>query len=55
MQDGKIYVEAFGETWMQFNDEHAIDMGLLNGRKTSSSYVQLSPVVHFLHIFLTWA
>ena len=37
-----MYVDAFGETWMQFNGEHAIDMDLLNGIKTSGSYSQLS-------------
>ena len=48
-----MYVEAFSETLMQFNGEYAIDMGLLDGIKTSSSYSQLSWVMHLLQNFLT--
>ena len=46
--DDIMYVDAFSENWSQFNDEHAIDMGLLNGIRTSSSYSQLGWAMHFL-------
>ena len=49
------YVDVFGDTWMHFNGEHAIDMGLLYVVRTSSSYSQLGRVVHFLQNFLTWS
>lgn len=52
--DDIMYVEAFSETLMQFNDEHAIDLGLLDCMRTSSSNSQLSHVAHFLQNFLTW-
>ena len=55
IRDDILYVDAFGDTWMQFNGEHAINMGLLYVVKTSSSYSQLDPVVHFLQNFLTWS
>ena len=48
-----VYVDAFGETSMQLKGEGAIDMGLLNGIRTSISYSQLSWVMHLLQIFLT--
>ena len=48
-----MYVDAFGDTWMQFNGARAINMGLLNVVRTSSSYSQLGRVVHFLQNFLT--
>ena len=47
-------VDAFGDSWMQFYCEHAIDMGLLDSIRTSSSYSQLSWVMHFLQNLLTW-
>ena len=47
------YVDAFGDTGMQFNGERAIHMGLLDVVRTSSSYSQLGWVVHFLQNFLT--
>lgn len=36
-----LYIEAFGETWMQFNVEGTFDMGLINVVRTRSSYSQL--------------
>ena len=51
--DDIAYVRVFGDTWMQFNGEHAIEMGLLYVVRTSSSYTQLSRVMHFLRNFLT--
>ena len=53
IRDDIAYVDAFGDTWMQFNGEHAIDMGLLYVVRTSSSYSKLGQVVHFLQNFLT--
>ena len=55
IRDDIAYVDAFSDTWMQFNGEHAIDMGLLYVVRTSSSYSQLSRVVHFLQNFLIWS
>jgi hypothetical protein len=53
IQDDIACVDVFGDIWMQFSGEHAIDMGLLYVVRTSSSYSQLSWVVHFLQNFLT--
>jgi hypothetical protein len=53
IQEDIAYVDAFSETWMLFNSEHAIDMGLLGGIRTSSFYSQLGRAVHFLLNFLT--
>jgi hypothetical protein len=53
IQDGILYVDAFSDTWMQFNGECAINMDLLYVVRTSSSYSQLFRVVHFLQNFLT--
>ena len=36
--DDIMYVDAFNETWTQFNDEYAIDMGLFKGIRTCISY-----------------
>jgi hypothetical protein len=47
------YVDAFGDTWMQFNGEHTIHVDLLNVVRTSSSYSHLGWVVHFLQNCLT--
>jgi hypothetical protein len=55
MWDDIAYVDTFSETWMHFNGECAIDMGLLDGIRTSSSYSQLGLVMHFLQNFLTWS
>jgi len=55
IQDDIAYVDAFGDTWMQFNGDHAIDMGLLYVVRTSSSYSQLGRVMHFLQNLLTWS
>ena len=40
---------------MLFNGEQAIDMGLLDGIRTSSSYSQHRQVMHLLQNFLTWS
>ena len=53
IRDDIVYVDAFDDTWMQFNGERAIDMGLLYVVRTSNSYSQLGRVVHFLRNFLT--
>jgi hypothetical protein len=53
--DDIAYVDAFGDTLMEFNGEHATDMGLLYVVRTGGSYSQLSPVMHFLQNFLTWS
>ena len=50
-----MYVDAFRETWMHFNGECAIEMGLLDGIRTNRSYSQLGLVMHFLQNFLTWS
>ena len=49
--DDIAYVDAFGDTWTQFNGERAIDMGFLCVVRTSSSYSQLSQVMPFLQNF----
>jgi hypothetical protein len=51
--DDIAYVDAFGDTWTQFNGECSIHVGLLNVVRTSSSYSQLGWVMHFLQNFLT--
>ena len=53
--DGGMYVDVFGDTWMQLNNEHAFDMGLLYVVRTCSSHSHLSWVVHLLQNFLTWS
>jgi hypothetical protein len=55
IRDDIPYVDAFSDTWAQFNGEHAIDMGLLYVVRTGSSYSQLGRVMHFLHNFPTWS
>ena len=55
IRDDIPYVDAFSDTWTQFNGERAIDMGLLNIVRTSSSYSQLGRVVLFLQNFPTWS
>jgi len=42
-----MYVDAFSKNWRQFNGEHAIDMGLHNGIRISSSYPQHGWAMHF--------
>ena len=41
IRDDIMYVDSFGETRKQFNGEHAIDMGILDSIRTSSSNSQL--------------
>jgi hypothetical protein len=53
IRDDNAYVDAFGDTWTQFNGERSIYVGLLNVVRTSSSYSQLGWVVHFLQNFMT--
>ena len=53
IRDDIVYVDAFGDTWTQFNGEHSSHVGLLNVVRTSSSYSQLGWVVHFLQNLLT--
>jgi hypothetical protein len=55
IQDVIAYMDALNETWRLFNGEHAIDMGLLDGIRTSGSYSQVGQVMHFLENCLTWS
>ena len=48
-----MYVNVFSETSKQFNGEHVIDMVLLGGKKTISSYYQHSQNMYFLQKFLS--
>ena len=51
IQDDITYVDALGDTWMQFDGGHAIDMGLLYVVRTSNFYTQLSRVMHLVRTF----
>ena len=53
IQDDIAYVDAFGDTWMQFKGECVIDMGLGDVVWTSTFYSQLCWFVPFLQNFLT--
>ena len=52
MRKDSSYVDAFGNTGMQGNRNITIDVNTINSERSSSSYSQLSWIVHFLQNLL---
>ena len=53
IRNDSAYVDAFGNTFTQFDGYVSIDVDSFNGVRSRGSYSQLGWVVHFLQNFLT--